>query len=351
MVARSVVVRSVVVRSVVVRPLPASTWVLVLAVVLLLGACAPAPRPQPATASAGHPSSSASSGSSASSESSGSSGSPQSAAASAGEVEADPQALRAPAVRQGRHARVLGTMPPADLERVARLADAAVERVDSTWAPTAPRPWSRRLEVVAPATPADYDAVLGRTGAAPEPASVAALTTGPVGADGLARSDRIVLNPTGWARLGEPGRRYVLTHEVVHVAVRATVPGRAPAWLTEGFADHVAYAGLPTVPAELTRALREQVAERGVPADLPAAADLDPAATDPEAAYLSAWQAVEEAAALGGSDAPARLLRACSRHGGSQAELEHACAEAVPRVLGVSRAELVRRWQARLRAL
>lgn len=256
------------------------------------------------------------------------------------------QALPGAVTREGRSSRVVGTMPAADLERLTRLADQAATTVTAAW----PQGWSHRVEVVAPATSRDYDAVLGRVGSA-EPPTVAALTTGSVGADGLARDDRVVLNPTGWAALSEQGRQVVLTHETVHVATRASVPGRAPAWLAEGFAEQVAYAAAPVSRPDLTASLRRRVAAGWRPADLPTAAELDPSSPDVEATYLAAWLAVEEVASVGGPDAPRRLLRACSRHGGTEADLERACADAIPAVLGVSRAELVRRWQARLTAL
>ena len=75
--------------------------------------------------------------------------------------------------------------------------------------------------------------------AGPGTADVAATTEGPTDAAGLATGDRVVLDPTADARLTAAGRDVVLTHELAHVAVQASVPGRAAGWLAEGYADHV----------------------------------------------------------------------------------------------------------------
>ncbi len=61
-----------------------------------------------------------------------------------------------------------------------------------------------RVLVLAPATVAEADALLGRpsgSGAAP----VAATTEGPTGADGTATGDRVVLDPTAFDRLTASG--------------------------------------------------------------------------------------------------------------------------------------------------
>ena len=132
-----------------------------------------------------------------------------------------------------------------------------------------------RVLVLAPSTAAEADALLGRapsSGAAP----VAATTEGPTGAAGTATGDRVVLDPTAFGRLTASGRDVVLTHELAHVAVRSTVPGRPAAWLAEGYADHVGYAradvpdragwSLPLVSAAAHRARPARAAERGGPA-------------------------------------------------------------------------------------
>ena len=53
----------------------------------------------------------------------------------------------------------------------------------------------------------------------------------------------MVINPAAFARLGTTGRRVVLTHEMTHVAVRQTTTSAVAIWLSEGFADYVAYSG------------------------------------------------------------------------------------------------------------
>ncbi len=61
----------------------------------------------------------------------------------------------------------------------------------------------------------------------------------------------IVVDARAMAALTLAGRRVVLTHEVVHVATRADTPAGFPLWLSEGFADYVAFtaAGVPVEKA------------------------------------------------------------------------------------------------------
>ncbi len=120
------------------------------------------------------------------------------------------------------------------------MVDRAVPDLRTDWAAT-----PDKVLVLAPATVDEADALLGRSaGAGPSAglAEVAATTEGPTGPDGRATGDRIVLDPTAYARLTPAGRDVVLTHELSHVAVRATVPGAPATWLAEGYADHVGYA-------------------------------------------------------------------------------------------------------------
>jgi len=244
-------------------------------------------------------------------------------------------------VRRGEHAVVAGTAPTTRLAEHVAVVDRALPHLAEQWHGT-----PERVLVLAPATAAEADALLGRapgSGAAP----VAATTEGPTGPAGTATGDRVVLDPTAYGRLTASGRDVVLTHELAHVAVRSTVPGRAAGWLTEGYADHVGYAraDVPTsrLLAPLVTALRTG---RG-PRALPSEADLRPATGDLEVPYLAAWQAVELIAHDHGEAALRRLV-AAGASTGSDADAEAATDRALEEVLGTTRAELTDAWLTRL---
>ncbi|MFQ6170563.1 hypothetical protein ACK8HX_03060 [Oryzobacter sp. R7] len=251
-------------------------------------------------------------------------------------------ALPAMAVRRGEHAVVAGTVDAQRLAAYAAVVDRAVPELDRDWSGT-----PSRVLVLAPGTPAEAGVLLGRDGAAPE---VAATTEGPTDERGRATGDRVVLDPAAFDRLTPAGREVVLTHELVHVAVRATVPGRTAAWLSEGYADHVGYRRAD-VPVErlLAPLLAEVRAGRG-PSDLPRLDALAPAAGSIEVPYLAAWQAVEVLVAEHGEAAVRRLVVEGSATG-TDADTEAATDRALGSVLGTSRAALVRRWRAHLDAL
>ena len=200
--------------------------------------------------------------------------------------------------------------------------------------------------MLAPATAAEADALLGRapgSGAAP----VAATTEGPTGPAGTATGDRVVLDPTAYDRLTASGRDVVLTHELAHVAVRATVPGRAAGWLTEGYADHVGYARADVPTSRLLAPLVTALRTGHGPRALPSEADLRPATGDLEVPYLAAWQAVELIAHDHGEAALRRLV-AAGASTGSDADAEAATDRALEEVLGTTRAELTDAWLTRL---
>jgi hypothetical protein len=243
-------------------------------------------------------------------------------------------------VRRGAHAVVAGTAPAPRLAEHVAVVDRALPHLRRQWHGT-----PERVLVLAPSTAAEADALLGRvsgSGAAP----VAATTEGPTGASGTATGDRVVLDPTAYDRLTASGRDVVLTHELAHVAVRATVPGRPAGWLAEGYADHVGYAraDVPTsrLLVPLARALRTGQGPRA----LPGGPDLNPATGDLEVPYLAAWQAVELIAHDHGEAALRRLVSEGASTG-SETDAEAATDRALERVLGTTRAELTEAWLTR----
>ncbi|HSO66044.1 MAG TPA: hypothetical protein VLQ78_13175, partial [Ornithinibacter sp.] len=247
-------------------------------------------------------------------------------------------------VRRGEHAVVAGTMPPARLDEHVRVVDRALPDLRRDWGRT-----PGRVLVLAPATAEEADALLGRV-PAPGRAPVAATTEGPTDPDGRATGDRVVLDPAAHARLTTSGRDVVLTHELTHVAVRASVAGRQAGWLAEGYADHVGYARADVPDDRLLEPLLAEVRAGRGPSDLPRLTELDPGSGAIEVPYLAAWQAVELIAREHGDDVLARLVVAASTTG-PEADAEAAADRALQRVLGTSRAELTRAWQQRLRDL
>ncbi|WP_030528943.1 hypothetical protein [Phycicoccus jejuensis] len=240
-------------------------------------------------------------------------------------------------VRRTTHAVVAGTLPSADLDAAGRTVDDAL--------PGLARRWSRapgRVLVLAPATVAEGEALLG----AAADDGVGASTDGPTGEDGRATGDRVVLDPSAHARLTRTGRVVVLTHELAHVAVRATLPGALPTWLSEGYADHVGYAGADVPVTDLLAPLTAAVRAGAAPRDLPDAAAFA-AGGSLEVTYLAAWQAVELLADRRGEAGLDRLLRACASTGGEQAA-ERICDTALPEVAGLDRQALTRLWRQRL---
>ncbi|MGG5261057.1 hypothetical protein [Phycicoccus avicenniae] len=260
-------------------------------------------------------------------------------------VEAAPPWLAMPGMRVVRTSRavVVGTAPDTALEAASRTVERALPRLAKDWSDT-----PRRVLVLVPATVAEAAALGG--GTAGGVGRVAASTDGPLGADGRATGDRVVLDPQARERLTPAGRDVVLTHELAHVAVRASVPGSAPTWLSEGYADHVGYARADVPDAALLAPLTAAVRAGTAPTALPDTASLDPAVGDIEVGYLAAWQAAELVADRYGEATLRRLVRRCSVLGPQEAA-ERACDATMPAVLGTDRAGLTRAWRQRLDAL
>lgn len=241
---------------------------------------------------------------------------------------------------RGTDALVLGR-PGKDrlLRVVADQVDAAVPRVTAVWG----RDWARKVVVVVPGDKADLAALvpghdLSRIAAvaladAPDPPG-----SGPV-------ADRVVVNPDAFGRLGAVGRRVVLTHEVTHVATRAATGPHTPAWLVEGFADHVGYLGAQVPLRRAARELRADVRAGRLPSRLPTLADFDGGNPGLPQAYEQAWLAVLLVEQGWGR---ARLL-ALYRAMGS-APTAAAAEQALRRELGLSTAALTQRWRRDLAA-
>lgn len=253
-----------------------------------------------------------------------------------------------PGARVLRTARtlVIGSVDAAELGRVSERAEHAVDVVDGVWTGR----WPRRLVVIAPATEQDYRDQLGS--GADADAQVAAVTDGSTGADGLAHADRIVLDPTAMASLQPDGRAVVLTHEALHVAMRAAVPGRVPLWVSEGYAEVAGYRAPAQrlAPDRVVGALKEQVARTGLPRALPDDAAFGASAGSIAAAYNAAWVAMT---LLLDRLGPARLtaFAAAAASRGSDAEVADATARALRTRAGTDLTAFTAQWRARVSVL
>ena len=112
---------------------------------------------------------------------------------------------------------------------------------------------------------------------------IAAVTTGSF-ESGLSRGDRVVVNPSAWRTLGSLGRRVVLAHEMTHLATRAITVDDVPIWLSEGFADYVAYQAVEVPINVVAGDVLDDVRAGKGPRNLPEDADFDAAQGDIAAA-------------------------------------------------------------------
>lgn len=244
-------------------------------------------------------------------------------------------------VRRTEHVVVAGTVAADHLSAYAEMLARARADLARTW------DLPDQVLLLAPATSAEADVLLGR---APGGAPVAATTEGPVGSDGTATGDAVILDPDAFARLTRAGRQVVIAHELTHIAVRATVAGRSEPWVAEGYAEHVGFGyaaqPAPRIAAPLVLAVRAGSA----PTRLPDAQEVDPARGDIEVAYLASWQAVELLVDRHGEEAVRRFVLAASSTG-SEEEVRAATDRALREVLATTRGDLTRDWQMHLRAL
>ncbi|KNB53075.1 lipoprotein [Streptomyces caatingaensis] len=232
-------------------------------------------------------------------------------------------------VVRGAHGLVLGAGQQTDLLRsVAGLVDAAVPAVDSAWKNGSFGP----IVVEMPASLERMGALLGAPPS--DYRGIAAVTTG----DGAGTPARIVLNPEAYGALGDFGRRTVLTHEATHVATRDSTSSATPMWLSEGFADWVAYRRSGRTPRQVAPELARSVASSGPPRELPADADFgftgEPGRL--ARAYEGGWLACRMVAERWGEAKLRAFYRAVGKSG-----VERGLGD----VLGVGLGDFVGRWR------
>lgn len=236
---------------------------------------------------------------------------------------------------------VLGHPESAALTRdVARLVGAAIPRVSAVWG----QQWQRQVVVVVPRDLTEMKALLATDGDLSRIAAVATaeLMTGNYDPSG----DRVVVNPTAFATLSQLGRQVVLTHEVAHVATRQATGPAVPSWLSEGFADTVAYRGVDVPLAVAAQDLRRDVRRGLLPTELPSDDDFAGSNPDLAQAYEQAWLAVRLLAEEHGD---ARLLAFYRAVGAARdVDAEQAVQAALEAELDTTPAAFLADWRASL---
>ncbi|MEX0173745.1 hypothetical protein [Streptomyces sp. LMG1-1-1.1] len=221
----------------------------------------------------------------------------------------------------GRRSLVLGVGQSTQrLREIAAAADRAVPAVGDAWGGN----WAGRIVVLVPSSVEAMGRLLG--GPAANYRGIAAVTTGETGGGPLAPADRVIVNPEAYAVLGAFGRQLVLTHETTHVATRVQTTKATPVWLSEGFADWVAYRGTGRTAAQAAPELRRAVRAGEPPARLPDDADFA-FGGDADAlarAYEGGWLACELIADRWGAGKLTAFYRAVGAHPAREGAVEKA---------------------------
>ncbi|MEU7030245.1 hypothetical protein AB0A60_26625 [Streptomyces sp. NPDC046275] len=243
----------------------------------------------------------------------------------------------------GRRSLVLGVGQGRErLREIADAADRAVPAVGAAW----PSPWAGRVVVLVPASVDAMGRLLGAPAASYR--GIAAVTTGQIGGGPEAPADRVIVNPDAYGVLGDFGRGFVLAHETTHVATRAQTTAATPVWLSEGFADWVAYRGTGRTPAQAAPELARAVRAGNTPAALPEDGEFA-FGGDGEAmarAYESGWLACAMIAEQWGETHLTAFYRAVGAH----PQREGAVEKALRDVLDITPEEFTTRWRAHLTA-
>lgn len=242
----------------------------------------------------------------------------------------------------GARSLVLGVGQSTErLREIAAAADRAVPAVGEAWDGN----WAGRIVVLVPESVDAMGRLLG--GPAASYRGIAAVTTGQLGGGPKAPADRVIVNPDAYGTLGPFGRQLVLTHETTHVATRVQTTRATPVWLSEGFADHVAYRDSGRTPAQAAPELRRAVRAGDAPAALPEdgafafGGDADALAR----AYESGWLACEMVADRWGEEELAAFYRAVGAHPAREGALEKALHD----VLGTTPERFTADWRSYVR--
>ncbi|MCX5201729.1 hypothetical protein OG897_09725 [Streptomyces sp. NBC_00237] len=246
-------------------------------------------------------------------------------------------------VARGRRSVVLGTGHSRErLRRIAEAADGAADAVARTWT----RERDLKTVLLVPPSLDAMGALLG------EPAAgyrgIAAVTTGASVQGRRTSADRVIVNPEAYDVLGAVGRQVVLTHETAHVATRTDTTAATPMWLSEGFADWVAYRDSDRTAAQIAPELQRTVRRDGPPAALPAdpdfrfSGDADRLAGAYEGGWLACRMIVERR--------DEATLLAFYRDVGGHPQRDGALEAALQRRLGTTPEEFTARWRTYVRS-
>ncbi|HVX47552.1 MAG TPA: hypothetical protein VHC49_26925 [Mycobacteriales bacterium] len=228
----------------------------------------------------------------------------------------------------------------AELPAIADQVDQAIDRVSAVWGTA----WPRRVAVLLPDT---QEEMTGVVGGGLDLAHIAAVAT----ADytntrtGVARGQRVVINPVHLMALGSIGRPVVLRHELTHVATRTVTGPSTPVWLAEGFADFVGYYDTGISVRLAAQELQIEVSHGQVPDTLPS--DKEFAGDNPRLSqvYEEAWLACRLIADKVGTAGLVRFYRLV----GQDTDVPSAAVEhALRTVVGMSYADFVRQWRSEL---
>lgn len=200
------------------------------------------------------------------------------------------------------------------------------------------RPGRQGVVIEAPATVEQLDRVLGTDPGSH--AGIAAVTTPIDGSTAPGAPTHIFLNPAQFASLKPRGAQVVITHEITHVATEAATAVGVPLWLTEGFADYVALRDSTVPLKQAASQIIAQVRASGAPKALPSDAEFAARTAKLGASYEAAWLVCEVLAERGGEAALLRFHGAVMDGEAVQASLRS--------VFGLSEAELIALWRARL---
>ncbi|MEU8890929.1 hypothetical protein [Streptomyces sp. NPDC048442] len=244
---------------------------------------------------------------------------------------------------RGKRAVVLGAGQDRErLRSIADTADRAAAAVARAWA------GERDLKEVllVPPTLEGMGALLGAPAAGYR--GIAAVTTGASGGGRRTSADRVIVNPEAYGVLGAAGQEVVLTHETTHVATRTATTGSTPMWLSEGFADWVAYRESDRTPAQVAPELRRTVLRDGPPAALPGDGDFG-FSGDAErlaGAYEGGWLACRMIAERSGEHKLLAFYRAVGGHPQRDGAVENA----LNSELGTGPEAFTAQWRTYLRA-
>ncbi|MEU3603205.1 hypothetical protein ABZ714_31510 [Streptomyces sp. NPDC006798] len=243
---------------------------------------------------------------------------------------------------RGRDCLVLAVGQPRErLRALAALVDRTVPVVSAAWR----YPWAGQVVVLVPRSVDAMGALLGTPGASYR--GIAAVTTGETGTTAAVPADRVIVNPAAYDLLGDFGQSVVLTHETTHVATRAATSAATPLWLSEGFADWVAYRGTPRTAGQNAPELQRAARRGELPAELPEddAFSFGGDAATLARAYESGWLACELIAADWGEDTLLGFYRQIGGGTDRRASVE----KAMTALLGVEPREFTARWRDYLR--